>query len=234
MYHAQSSRLQLTVNRARNSVNQLLTERSSTVYTNVFSVLVVQLHVHHIGGTVSNILDQLFFFNLSDGSTILVMRERLNERKPSRTACHSTDVTPFSTVRELVQRVWTQQRLLLRSRRQWQAMLDRIFPSVCCSFVFQKSNEVCVDISMWWFGVGLARTLSLSSCHFSMPFIVSSRLHPSSTLLLQGFVRFRRHLYLKCRASISSNIFHINDRNNSFPFPHPSKFYTNDDLPYLV
>ena len=156
MYHEHFPGLQLTVNRAKNSVSQLLTERSSTAYTNVFSVLVVQLHVHHIGGTVSNILDQPFSFNLSDGSTTLVMRERLNERKLSRTACHFTDVTPFSIVREPVQRVWTQQRLLLRSRRQWQAMLDRIFPSVCCSFVFQKSSEVCVDISMWWFGVGLS------------------------------------------------------------------------------
>lgn len=65
------------------------------VFMNAFYVLAAQLHVHRTGGTASNILDQPFFYNPTDGLLTREMSERLNEGKPWRTACRFTDVTQF-------------------------------------------------------------------------------------------------------------------------------------------
>lgn len=85
----------LTVYRARKTDSHARTERSSTVFTNVFCVPAAQHHALHTGGTASNTLVLLSYYSLTDGSLTHETSERRNERRHSRTACHFTDATLF-------------------------------------------------------------------------------------------------------------------------------------------
>ena len=64
-----------------NSTNQKKIVPNSTAFMNAFYALVAQLHVHPIGGMVTNILDQLLFNRLIVGLLIHVMTIKPNVLK---------------------------------------------------------------------------------------------------------------------------------------------------------